>query len=148
MVEVGPDGALLFGPPDVPRIPIALVVAIRDGRVLVARRRDDAEHLPGAWEFPGGKVERGETPEQAARRELGEETGLTASTFEPLTTAVFDYPDRLLRFHAFVATGLDGEPAVDGGRAWGWRTPDELVGTAMPPANVPIVRALRWWFGV
>jgi 8-oxo-dGTP diphosphatase len=146
VVEVGPDGALLFGRPDVPRIPIVLVAAIRDGRVLVARRRADAEHLPGAWEFPGGKIEDGETPEQAARRELAEETGLTASALEPLTTAVFDYPDRLLRFHAFVATGLVGEPDVDGGRAWGWRTLDELTRVEMPPANVPIVRALRWRF--
>ena len=145
MVETGSDGTLLFGLPDGPRIPIALVAAIRGGRVLVARRREDAEHLPAAWEFPGGKIEDDETPEQAARRELAEETGLTAATLEPLTTAVFDYPDRLLRFHAFVATGLVGEPAPDGGRAWGWRTLDELTRIEMPPANVPIVRALRWW---
>ncbi len=147
MVEVGDDGSLLFGLPDVPRIPVALVAVVRDGRVLVARRPADAAHLPAAWEFPGGKIEPGETPEEAARRELLEETGLRASTLEPLTTAVFDYPDRLLRFHAFVATGLDGEPAVDGGREWGWRTLEDLRRIEMPPANVPIVRALRWWLG-
>ena len=144
MVERGPDGEPLFGLSEVSRIAIALVLALRDGRVLVARRGENAEHLPGAWEFPGGKIEDGETPEEAARRELAEETGLVAARVEPLTTAVFDYPDRRLRFHAYVATGFMGEPAVDGVREWGWKTFEELARLEMPPANVPIVRALRW----
>jgi 8-oxo-dGTP diphosphatase len=141
--EIGPDGELLFGLPDVPRVPIALVVALRDGRVLVARRPDDAEHLPGVWEFPGGKVEAGESPEEAARRELSEETGLTAGALEPLTTTVFDYPDRLLRFHVYLAPDPVGTPKL-GERSWGWHAPGDLDPAAFPPANVPILRALAW----
>ena len=144
MVERGPHGEPLFGLTTGPRIPIALVAAIRDGRVLVARRRDDAEHLPGLWEFPGGKIEDGERPAEAARRELLEETGLVAREVESLTTAVFDYPDRMLRFHAFIATGLSGDPAIDGSREWGWKMLDDLERLDMPPANIPIVRSLRW----
>ena len=143
MVRVGPNGEALFGLPEVPRIPIALVVAVRSGRVLVARRASDAEHLPGLWEFPGGKVAPSEEPVAAARRELAEETGLRAGALEPLTVAVFDYPDRMLRFHVFLARDPEGE--VDtGARTWSWVEPSELDTLAMPPANVAIVRALRW----
>jgi len=131
------------GAGDVPRVPVAVVAAVRGGRVLVARRAADADHLPGVWEFPGGKVESGETPESAARRELLEETGLVANDLEPLTTAVFDYPDRLLRFHAFVAHDPDGDVRVRD-REWAWVLPGELDPAGMPPANGPIVRSLRW----
>lgn len=146
MPEVGPDGELLFGLPEDPGLPIALVVVVRGRRVLVARRPDDAEHLPGHWEFPGGKVEDGESPDTAARRELAEETGLTAGALEPLTTTVYDYPDRRLRFHVYLARDPEGEPDTSG-RPWAWRAPDELDPTAFPPANAPILRALAWRLG-
>lgn len=146
MPTAGPDGEPLFGLPDVPRIPVALVVPLREGRVLVARRRADAEHLPGLWEFPGGKIEDGESPVDAARRELTEETGLVAGDIEALTTAVFDYPDRLLRFHVYLAPDPAGEPTIDG-RRWEWRDPSALDPGDFPPANGPILRALAWRLG-
>ena len=116
---------------------------MRDGSILVARRADDA-HLGGTWEFPGGKVEPGELPEAAARRELTEETGLTAPSLEPLLVFVHDYPDRRLRFHAYLVRDATGEAAADRGRAWGWVRPAELGDLAMPEANRAILRALRW----
>ena len=116
---------------------------MRDGRILVARRADH-QHLPGAWEFPGGKIEDGEDPAAASLRELSEETGLYAQTAEPLLIFVHDYPDRRIRFHAFVVTDAAGDVATDGARAFSWAAPDELQGLEMPEANRAILRALRW----
>ena len=116
---------------------------MRGGSVLVARRAE-AQHLPGTWEFPGGKIDSGEEPADAALRELREETGLTASTATPLLVFVHDYPDRRLRFHAFVVTDAKGDVVTDGGRAFSWVAPSSLDELQMPEANRAILRALRW----
>jgi len=134
------------GLPRVPRIPIALAIAVRGGRVLVTRR-PAGRHAGGVWEFPGGKVEDGEAPADAARRELREETGLVAATLEPLTVAVFDYPDRLLRLYAFLAPDPAGRLAIEGGHEHDWRPAGELREDEFPPANGPILRALQWRLG-
>ena len=72
------------------RIDVALAIPVREGRALV-RRRPAGSHLAGCWEFPGGRVEPGEEPLAAARRELAEETGLRADSWEPLVLVVHDY---------------------------------------------------------
>jgi 8-oxo-dGTP diphosphatase len=125
------------------RIDVALVVACRDGRFLVARRPGDV-HLAGFWEFPGGKIEAGEEPAEAARRELDEETGLFAPSLEPLVVVVHDYVDRPLRFHVFLAREPRGEVRMDEEREWSWKSRDELEQLEMPEANRQMVRALRW----
>lgn len=114
--------------------------------MLVARRPDDA-HQGGVFEFPGGRVEPGEEPEAAARRELREEIGLVGGALEPLLVFVHDYPDRRIRFHAFLVREPEGEPST-GGRPWAWVAIDALAGVPMPPANRSIVRALAWRFGI
>ena len=111
--------------------------------ILVARRADD-QHLGGAWEFPGGKIEEGEEPADAALRELVEETGLAATVASPLLVFVHDYPDRRLRFHAFVVSDAAGDVKTDGGRAFAWVTPSSLDDVPMPEANRAILKALRW----
>ena len=125
------------------RIDIALVVACRERRFLVARRRGEV-HLAGYWEFPGGKIEPGEEPAEAARRELEEETGLLALSLEPLVVVVHDYVDRPLRFHVFLSLESQGEVRLDEEREWGWKTRDELERLDMPEANRQMLRALRW----
>ena len=119
---------------------------MREGKVLVARRAGD-QHLGGTWEFPGGKVEAGEEPEAAARRELQEETGLNAGGLEPLIVFVHDYPDRRLRFHAFLARDAEGEPRTDGDRPCSFVPLSDLGKVEMPEANRAIVRALQWRLG-
>jgi 8-oxo-dGTP diphosphatase len=116
---------------------------VRDGRVLVARRRE-GQHLAGTWEFPGGKLRPGEEPSDGALRELVEETGLSGSTAEPLLVFVHDYPDRRLRFHAFLVPDAEGEVVTDGGRPFEWVDPAALHDRPMPDANRAILRALRW----
>ena len=125
------------------RVDVALAVPLRDGRFLVARRQA-GKHLSGYWEFPGGKIEAPESPESAARRELYEETGLQASRLEPLVVVVHDYADRPLRFHVFLARDPQGDVRIDEGREWAWMTSKDLREIEMPPANRPILRALRW----
>ena len=125
---------------------IALAIVVREGLVLVAERAA-AQHLPGTWEFPGGKIEEGEEPADAALRELREETGLTSASATALLVSVHDYPDRRLRFHAFVVTDVAGEVATDGGRAFSWVAPSSLDALPMPEANRAVLRALRWRLG-
>jgi 8-oxo-dGTP diphosphatase len=124
-------------------VEIALAVPIRDRRVLVARRAAGS-HLAGYWEFPGGKIEPGEPPEQAARRELEEETGLAAARLEPLVLVDHEYGGRPFRFHAYLAREPRGEVRIAEPTDWAWKGPDELDRLEMPPANGPILRALRW----
>ena len=113
---------------------------------MLVAQRGEGIHLAGSWEFPGGKVEDGEEPETAALRELREETGLTAERADPLLVFVHDYPDRRLRFPAFVVTGISGEVKTDGDRPFQWVPTSSLDELAMPEANRAILRALRWRF--
>ena len=94
--------------------------------------------------IPGGKIEPGEEPAEAARRELEEETGLLAPSLEPLVVVVHDYVDRPLRFHVFLSLESQGEVRLDEEREWGWKTRDELERLDMPEANRQMLRALRW----
>lgn len=118
-------------------------MAVRGDRILVARRQPGV-HLAGTWEFPGGRVEPGESPEDAARRELAEETGFVARTLEPLVVVVHDYAEHKLRLHVFLARDPGGELRLDVPREVAWKRLDEIDEQAMPEANRPMLHALRW----
>jgi len=128
------------------RIDVALALPVRDGGVLVTRRGRGL-HLAGYWEFPGGKVEAGEDPAEAARRELEEETGLLAGELEPLSIFVHEYPEHPIRFHVFLVRDPEGELRLDGAREWAWKSVAELRELRMPPANAQMIGALRWRIG-
>ncbi len=124
------------------RLDVALAIPVVDGRLLVARR-PPGSHLEGTWEFPGGKVEPGEQPEAAARRELEEETGLVANALEPLLVMVHEYPERSVRLHVFLAREPRGVLRIEASREWVWNSLAQARKLPMPEANAQILSALR-----
>ena len=123
------------------RTGIVLVIPVRDGKVL-AGQRAAGSHLAGAWVFPGGKIEPGESAEQAAARELLEETGLKAHSLESFHRWTYDYADRKLAFEAFLVVSFQGAPRPEDGMELHWCDPRALMTMNIPPANHELVRLL------
>lgn len=123
---------------------VALIDA--DGRVLLAQR-PESKSLAGLWEFPGGKVEPGETPEAALIRELDEELGISthASCLAPLTFASHSYPDFHLLMPLFACRRWRGTPQSREGQNLKWARVNELRDYPMPPADLPLIPILRDW---
>ena len=129
---------------------IVLVSAVAlidpDGRVLLAQR-PEGKSMAGLWEFPGGKVEPGETPEAALIRELKEELGIDTwqSCLAPLTFASHAYQEFHLLMPLFVCRRWQGTAAPHEGQALAWVRPGSLRDYPMPPADLPLVAILRDW---
>ncbi|OWU70832.1 NTP pyrophosphohydrolase [Roseovarius sp. 22II1-1F6A] len=123
---------------------VALIDA--DGRVLLAQR-PEGKSMAGLWEFPGGKVEPGETPEQALIRELQEELGIDTweSCLAPLTFASHGYEDFHLMMPVFACRKWQGTPQSQEGQTLKWVRPAELRDYPMPPADIPLIPVLRDW---
>ncbi len=117
-----------------------------EGRVLLAQR-PEGKSMAGLWEFPGGKVEVGETPEQALIRELEEELGINtwASCLAPLTFASHAYDDFHLLMPLFACRKWEGIPQSRENQALKWVRANELRNYPMPEADVPLVPILRDW---
>ncbi len=115
-----------------------------DGRVLIARR-PHGRSMGGLWEFPGGKVERGETPETALIRELREELGVDvgAHCLAPFAFASHRYPDFHLLMPLYVCRMWTGTARPREGQALEWVRPPRLGNYEMPPADRPLVAMLR-----
>jgi 8-oxo-dGTP diphosphatase len=127
---------------------IVLVSAVAlidpDGRVLLAER-PAGKPLAGLWEFPGGKVNPGETPEMALIRELGEELGIdvAASCLAPFTFASYSYPDFHLLMPLYVCRKWSRIPIAREGQRLAWVRPARLGDYPMPPADKPLIAMLR-----
>lgn len=126
--------------PDRVDVVAAAITDARD-RVLLARRTEGRD-LAGLWEFPGGKREPGESPEQALSRELQEELGIDVRIGEPLIAVAQQYPHKRLRLDVRMVTHWQGTPRGHEGQALAWVPREKLVGYAMPPADRPVVAAL------
>lgn len=115
-----------------------------DGRVLLAQR-PAGKAMAGLWEFPGGKVENGETPEQALVRELHEELGIDTwkSCLAPLTFASHTYDDFHLLMPLFVCRKWEGVPTGREGQALKWVRVARLRDYPMPAADLPLIPVLR-----
>lgn len=144
----------LFGVPDAPTAnaedatPLLLVAACAlvdgDGRVLLARR-PEGKKMAGLWEFPGGKLNAGETPETALIRELHEELGIdvAANCLAPFAFASHGYPGFHLLMPLFLCRRWGGTPTAREGQALAWVRPDRLADYPMPEADRPLVPLLR-----
>ena len=128
--------------------PVVIVIACAlidpDGRVLVAQR-PEGKSMAGLWEFPGGKSEAGELPEETLIRELREELGITVkpACLAPFTFASHSYTDFHLLMPLYVCRRWEGTPAPLEHAALKWVRPKDLVGYAMPAADLPLIPMLR-----
>lgn len=117
-----------------------------DGRVLLGQR-PDGKSMAGLWEFPGGKVETGETPEAALVRELNEELGIDTweSCLAPLTFASHSYEKFHLLMPLFACRKWNGTPQSRENQALKWVKANELTNYPMPAADIPLIPILRDW---
>ncbi len=118
----------------------------RDGRILLAQR-PEGKVMAGLWEFPGGKVESGETPERALVRELREELGIDtwASCLAPLTFASHSYDSFHLLMPLFACRKWEGLARSREGQTLRWVPARKLGEFPMPPADAPLIPVLRDW---
>lgn len=125
-------------------IHVAVAVIIRDGRVLIARRPDHV-HQGGLLEFPGGKVEPGETVQAALVREIEEETGLSVpeASLEPVIGVRHDYGDKRVFLDVWCTRSACGDAEGREGQSVEWLWPEQLRDSEFPVANRPIIRALN-----
>jgi 8-oxo-dGTP diphosphatase len=115
-----------------------------DGRVLLAQR-PQGKPMAGLWEFPGGKVETGERPEQSLIRELKEELAITVKVdcLAPLTFASHAYADFHLLMPLYVCRRWEGTVTATEGQRLAWVRPNRLKDYEMPPADVPLISHLQ-----
>ncbi|QLQ32144.1 MAG: Nudix family hydrolase [Candidatus Thiothrix singaporensis] len=121
---------------------VAAVIRDEVGNILLAQRPAN-KHQGGKWEFPGGKLEAGETPAQALNRELEEELGVTVLQAKPLIKVRHVYPERAVLLDVWEVTAFSGEPHGREGQPVAWFEPEQLPALEFPPANYPIITAAR-----
>jgi 8-oxo-dGTP diphosphatase len=126
---------------------VAACVLLNEARQLLIAKRPPGRPLAGLWEFPGGKVEQGEEPEEAVIRELKEELGIeiARADLEPLTFASHAYPDFHLLMPLYLCSRWRGTIVALEGQELRWVRPQELARVEMPPADEPLKAALRQW---
>jgi len=122
-------------------IDVVAAVIRRDGKILITQRLDDVD-LARLWEFPGGKVEAGESFEVALQREILEELGVEIRIHEEFFTTEHDYITKSVRLHFYVCTILRGEPAPLAVADLRWIRPDELWNFEFPPADADLIARL------
>jgi mutator protein MutT len=123
-------------------VEVVAAVIRRDGKILITQRPDDV-HLAKLWEFPGGKVEAGESLRAALQREIREELGVAISVADEFYTVEHDYPEKLVRLHFFNCVIEDGEPLALGVADLRWVQPAELAQFEFPPADAELIDRLR-----
>ncbi|MBX6421519.1 MAG: Nudix family hydrolase [Nevskia sp.] len=138
--------ALAQRPPEIaakPTIPVACGVLVNErGEVLIAQR-PAGKIAAGLWEFPGGKIEAGESARQALERELREELGIALRQAWPLIRFRHEYRDRIVILDTWRVDGYESEPHPHEGQRFAWRAPGDLGDLACLPTVAPILRAMR-----
>ena len=121
---------------------VAVGVIARGDEIFITLRPDNV-HQGGKWEFPGGKVEEGETVLQALKRELAEEVGITVNHSEPVIVITHDYGDKQVKLDVHRVNDFTGEPHGKEGQASRWVNVKSLNASDFPEANIPIISALQ-----
>lgn len=124
------------------RVNVVAAVIRRDGKILITQRFDNV-HLPGLWEFPGGKVEAGEMQEVALEREIREELGIKIRPGEEFFNIDHDYPTKSVRLHFFNCTIIEGEPQPLDVADLRWIEPKDLDNFQFPAADSDLIAKLR-----
>ncbi len=123
-------------------VPVAAALVFHAGRLLIARRPAD-KHLGGLWEFPGGKLEAGESFQACLRRELREELGIEVKVGALLAAVEHDYPERTVRIHFYRCTLVSGTPAPLECAVAEWVAPSMLGEYAFPPADTALLAEIQ-----
>ena len=123
------------------QVHVAVGVVRRDNTFFICKRAAH-QHQGGKWEFPGGKVESGESVEEALRRELAEEIGIRIVASSPLLEIAHDYADKRVLLSVLLVNHFDGEPFGKEGQVNRWANVDELSDIEFPDANTAIVDAI------
>lgn len=111
------------------------------GEIYITQRAADA-HMANKWEFPGGKIEVGETAEEAMIRELEEEVGITASEPQLFDKLEYAFPDRHITLWFWLVENWQGEPWGKEGQPGRWVAQNALIADEFPPANAPVIEKL------
>ena len=122
---------------------VAAAVLMRENGAVLLASRPEGKGWAGWWEFPGGKIEAGETPFQALQRELDEELGIDIAHAYPWLVRTFAYPEKTVKLHFFIVRAWQGKPTGKEGQNLSWQNPSNLTVAPMLPANAPILEALK-----
>lgn len=129
-------------------VQVAVAILKKENGEFLLANRPEGKPWAGWWEFPGGKIEAGESPERALERELQEELGITPMVYQPWIQKRFDYPEthdspaKTVHLHFFFVTQWHGELTPKEGQSLAWQTPGQVSVEPVLPANTPIMHAL------
>jgi 8-oxo-dGTP diphosphatase len=123
-------------------IDVTAAIWVENGRVLVARRPPGVSQA-GLWEFPGGKVRPGETPEQCLQREIREELGVEIAVGDFFAESIYAYGTKTIRLLAYRVSLISGAPALNDHSELAWAALADLGGYRFCPADVPLVQKLQ-----
>lgn len=121
---------------------VTAAILVKDKRVLIAQRKPD-DHLANLWEFPGGKIEDGETPEECLERELAEEFGIQTTVDGFLGSSTYRYPHISIELFAYRTTLLSGEIRLTDHAAFAWMPSERTHEFNFAPADQPFVEMIR-----
>ena len=128
-----------------PQVDVVIGIVMRRGKILICQRRQN-DALGGYWEFPGGKIEPGESHEQCLERELAEELAIRVRPLRAMDIIEFEYPKARIRLHPYLCEHVAGEPQALASQQAAWVSPTELQNYQFPRANDGLIADLARQF--
>ena len=124
-------------------IQVVAGIIYKEDKILITRRKE-GKHLAGYWEFPGGKIEKGESPETSLIREIKEELSIEIAVQNHLADSVFDYKEKQIELKGYYAQYISGEVYLVDHDAFEWVYPSELKDYIFAPADIPFIKILTY----